>query len=99
MCFFSRKKNGARDQEKKINWQISDMLCYPPNFLEMLLEASNFLEGAAANEAITKEELCKSMEMRLSLLIGKAIASPTGGSFRVFNRDTTKTSAPAPPGT
>ena len=41
----------------------------PAQLLEMLLEASNFLdsdlEGATANEAITKEELCKSMEMRL----------------------------------
>ena len=64
------------------------MLCYPPHFLSMLLETSNLLEGATTNEAITKEELCKSMEMRLSLLIGKAIAEPTGGSFRVFNRDT-----------
>ena len=55
-----------------------------PNFVEMLLNAINFLEEASTNEAITKEELCKSMETRLSLLIGKAIASPTGPSFCIF---------------
>jgi hypothetical protein len=64
------------------------MTCYPPNFLDALLEASNFLEAASKDEMITKEELCKSMERRLSLLIAKAVAAPTGGSFSVFNRDT-----------
>ena len=63
------------------------MACYPPNFIESLLEASNFLESAANNEAITKVELVKSMETRLSLLIAKAVAAPTGGSFSIFNRD------------
>jgi len=64
------------------------MTCYPPNFLDALLEASNFLEAASKDEMTTKEELCKSMERRLSLLIAKAVAAPTGGSFSVFNRDT-----------
>lgn len=63
------------------------MACYPPNFLDALLEASNFLESASKDEAITKEELCHSMERRLSLLIGKAVAAPTGGSFSIFNRE------------
>jgi len=63
------------------------MACYPPNFIDALLEASNFLESASKDEAIPKEELCKSMERRLSLLIAKAVAAPTGGSFRIFNRD------------
>jgi len=63
------------------------MSCYPPNFLDALLEASNFLESASRDEAIPKEELCKSMERRLSLLIAKAVAAPTGGSFTIFNRE------------
>ena len=63
------------------------MPCYPPSFVEALLEASNFLEAQSKNDAYTKEELCKSMEARLSILIAKAVAAPTGGSFSVFNRE------------
>lgn len=59
---------------------------YPPNFLQALLEASNFLEGCKTSE-ISKEELIKSMETRLSLLIGKSVSAPTGGSFSIFNKD------------
>ena len=60
---------------------------YPPNFLQALLEASNFLETSKASD-ISKDELIKSMENRLSLLIGKSISAPTGASFSVFNKDT-----------
>jgi hypothetical protein len=60
---------------------------YPPNFLQALLEASNFLDSCRATD-ITKEEIIDSMETRISLLIGKAVAAPTGGSFSVFNKDT-----------
>jgi hypothetical protein len=60
---------------------------YPPNFLQALLEFSNFVEACKTNESMTKEEVIKSTEMRLSNLIGKAVAAPTGGSFSVFNRD------------
>lgn len=63
------------------------MACYPPNFLDALLEASNFLEAASKDESMPKEEICKSMERRLSVLIAKAVAAPTGGSFTIFNRD------------
>ena len=59
---------------------------YPPNFLQALLEASNFLESCKGSD-ITKEELIQSMENRVSLLIGKAVSAPTGASFSVFNRD------------
>ena len=47
---------------------------YPPNFLQALLEASNFLETSKSNTT-TKEELIQSMEARLSLLIGKAVSA------------------------
>jgi hypothetical protein len=61
---------------------------YPPNFLQALLEASNFLESCKESD-ISKEELIKSMENRLSLLIGKCVSAPTGGSFSIFNKDQT----------
>jgi hypothetical protein len=63
------------------------MPCYPPSFLEALLEASNFVETQSKNDAYTKEELCKSLEVRLSVLISKAVSAPTGGSFAIFNRE------------
>lgn len=59
---------------------------YPPNFLQALLEASNFLESCKTSE-ISKEELILSMENRMSLLIGKAVSAPTGASFSVFNKE------------
>lgn len=59
---------------------------YPPNFLQALLETSNFLESCKTSE-ITKEELIHSMENRISLLIGKTVSAPTGASFSIFNRD------------
>ena len=59
---------------------------YPPNFLGALLEASNYIDSASRNPEITKEDLCKSMETRISILLGKMVAAPTGGSFSVFNR-------------
>jgi hypothetical protein len=59
---------------------------YPPNFLQTLLEFSNFVE-ASKSSGISKEELISSVEMRLSNLIGKAVSAPTGGSFSVFNRE------------
>ena len=59
---------------------------YPPNFLQALLEASNVLETSKSNTT-TKEELIQSMEARLSLLIGKAVSAPTGGSFSIFNKE------------
>ncbi len=60
---------------------------YPPNFLQSLLEFSNFIEASKTTDT-PKEELLKSIEMRLSNLIGKAVSAPTGQSFSVFNRDT-----------
>ena len=62
---------------------------YPKNFVEALLEASNFIESASTDDAMTKEELIKSMENRISLLIAKAVTAPTGGSFSIFNNDST----------
>ena len=60
---------------------------YPPNFLQALLEFSNFVDASKTSD-ITKDELINSVEMRLSNLIGKSVCAPTGGSFSVFNRDT-----------
>ena len=59
---------------------------YPPNFLQTLLEFSNFVEACKCNN-ISKEELISSVERRLSNLIGKAVSAPTGGSFSIFNRE------------
>lgn len=59
---------------------------YPPNFLQALLEASNFLEACKTNE-LSREELISSMENRLSLLIGKAVSAPMGASFSIFNKE------------
>ena len=59
---------------------------YPPNFIQTLLEFSNFIESSKSSD-ISKEELIKSVEMRLSNLVGKAVSAPTGGSFSIFNRE------------
>lgn len=59
---------------------------YPPNFLQALLETSNFLESCKTSD-ISKEELIHSMENRISLLIGKAVSAPTGASFSIFNKE------------
>lgn len=56
-------------------------------FLDMLLDTTNFLRTASSNASIDKEELCKSMENRLSVMISKMVSAPMGGSFSVFNRD------------
>ena len=61
------------------------MQSYPPTFLEALLEATNFLDRASTDEGMTKADVCASMETRLSLLVGKMVAAPTGASFAVFN--------------
>jgi hypothetical protein len=53
-------------------------------FLEMLLEASQFLDAASSNEQITKEELIMSMENRISVMVSKAVTAPMGGNFSVF---------------
>lgn len=60
-------------------------------FLDMLLDATSFLKTASSNPAIDKEELCKSMENRLSGMIAKMVSAPMGGSFSVFNRDDSQT--------
>jgi len=59
--------------------------CYPKNFLQCLLEFSNFVESSKSSD-ISREELLKSVETRLSLLVAKAVAAPTGASFSIFNR-------------
>ena len=66
--------------------KMSSSSAFPPNFLGALLETSNYLDAAAKNPEISKEEICKSMESRVSLLLGKMVSAPTGGSFSVFNR-------------
>jgi hypothetical protein len=65
------------------------MVSYPPTFLEALLEATNYLDSASRDDAITKEDLIKSMELRFSVIIGKMVSAPTGGSFNIFKREET----------
>lgn len=62
----------------------SDEKKFMKTFLEMLLEASQFLDSAALNEQITKEELIMSMENRISVMVSKAVTAPMGGNFSVF---------------
>ena len=61
---------------------------YPPNFLQALLETSNFLDSCKESD-ISKAYLISAMETRISLLIGKSVSAPTGGSFSIFNKDST----------
>jgi hypothetical protein len=56
-------------------------------FLDMLLDASNFLRSASLSPDMSKEELCKSIENRLSAMIARMVSSPMGGSFSIFNRE------------
>ena len=56
-------------------------------FLEMLLEATNFLKSSSSDPGIDKDELRKSMENRLSGMIARMVSSPMGGSFSIFNRE------------
>ena len=70
-----------------IHFILMSCPAYPPNFLQSLLEFSNFIEACKTTDP-PKEELLKSIEMRLSNLIGKAVSAPTGQSFSVFNYDT-----------
>ena len=55
----------------------------------MLLESSEFLETARMDENVNKEELVKSMENRISLMISKAVMAPMGGNFSVFEEGDT----------
>ena len=55
--------------------------------LDMLLETSKFLKSASANPGMDKEELCKSMENRISVLIARMVSAPMGGSFSIFNKE------------
>ncbi len=66
------------------------MQSYPPTFLGALLEATNFLDRASNDEGMTKADVCASIETRLSLLVGKMVTTPTGGSFAVFNHGPTE---------
>ena len=64
--------------------------------LEMLIETSKFLKSASADTGMDKEEICKSMENRISVLIARMVSSPMGGSFSVFNRENEDTSEDKP---
>ena len=60
-------------------------------FVAMLLEASEFLEHASRQEAITKEELIMSMENRVSVMISKAVVAPMGSGFCIFEEEAPST--------
>ncbi len=55
----------------------------PPTFMGMLLECTQFLERARQDPTSGKEDILDSMEMRLSLLVGKLAAQPTSTSFQI----------------
>jgi len=56
----------------------------PKTFLHMLLECSQFLEKARHDPASSKADVLDSLEMRLSLLVGKLLSQPTAATFAVF---------------
>jgi len=55
----------------------------PPTFMGMLLECTQFIEKARQDPTSTKADVLDSMEMRLSLLVGKMAAQPTSASFQI----------------
>ena len=64
-----------------------EMASYPPNLLQALLETTAFLKSSQEDESVTKNDLCKSMTYRLSMIISKVVTSPTGDAFSVFQGD------------
>ncbi len=55
----------------------------PPSFMEMLLECTQFVEKARHDPTSSKEDVLDSLEMRLSLLVGKMASHPTSTAFKV----------------
>ena len=55
----------------------------PPTFMGMLLECTQFIDKARQDPTSKKEDILDSMEMRLSLLVGKLAAQPTSTSFQI----------------
>lgn len=55
----------------------------PPTFMGMLLECTQFIEKARHDQTSTKKDVLDSMEMRLSLLVGKMAAQPTSAAFQI----------------
>jgi hypothetical protein len=63
---------------------------------KMLAARLGNLDRATTDDGMTKADVCASMETRLSLLVGKMVAAPTGASFAVSNNDSL--SPPTPSG-
>ena len=53
-------------------------------FFEMLLETAEFIEKAKLDDSINKEEVLRSMETRVGMLVGKMAAHPSCTSFAIL---------------
>lgn len=57
----------------------------PQTMMELLIESSEFLEGAKNDKGMTKEDLIECMEERVSVIMGKLVAVPSATSFSMFH--------------
>lgn len=60
----------------------------PKTLLESMIECCEFIDKARNDPLNTKEHVLDSMEMRMSFLIGKMVASPTCMPYKLFTEDT-----------
>lgn len=59
-------------------------VCYPKTFFESLCDSMQYTESARHNEAMSKEDALDGVEMRLSFLLSKLLATPTATSYSIF---------------
>jgi hypothetical protein len=52
--------------------------------LDLLLECSHTIDRLRDCDYMTKEDVCDSMESRISRIMGKVVAYPTCTSFKVI---------------
>ena len=61
--------------------------CYytgPATFMDLLLEAGQYLDACAANPEVGKQDVIDSMVQRLSMLTGKMVTHPTANCFSIL---------------
>ena len=63
---------------------------YPATYFDKIRDGLEYLDQAAADEAVTKERLIEEVRSRLAFLLRKLLAAPTSTGFSVF-RDPVRT--------
>ena len=63
---------------------------YPDTYFDKIRDGMEYLDQAAADEAVTKERVIKEVQARLAFLLRKLLAAPTSTGFSVF-RDPVRT--------